>query len=110
MNSVADRWQHTAPLCVAADHPALPGHFPGRPVVPGVVVLERVLEAAEAWLGSPLAARRLPAVKFTAPLLPGVRAELRLAWAEPVLRFEVADGERVLAQGQFELGPASVPA
>ena len=29
------------------DHPSLPGHFPGRPIVPGVVMLERVLEAIE---------------------------------------------------------------
>ena len=44
---------------IAADHPSLPGHFPGQPVVPGVVVLERVLEAIESGHG-PLAALRLP--------------------------------------------------
>ena len=32
---------------IAADHPCLPGHFPGQPVVPGVVVLDRVL--APGW-------------------------------------------------------------
>ena len=30
---------------VAADHPALPGHFPGRPIVPGVLLLDAVLQA-----------------------------------------------------------------
>ena len=29
------------------DHPSLPGHFPGHPVVPGVVLLDRVLQAIE---------------------------------------------------------------
>ena len=36
---------------IESDHPALPGHFPGRPVVPGVVVLDRVLAAIESAHG-----------------------------------------------------------
>ena len=64
-------------FAVAPDHPALPGHFPGRPVVPGVVVLERVIQAIEAAHG-PLGAMRLPQVKFVQPLLPGQLAEI--AW------------------------------
>lgn len=35
---------------VPHDHPCLPGHFPGRPVVPGVVVLDHVLQAVEACM------------------------------------------------------------
>lgn len=65
------------PFIVAPDHPSLPGHFPGRPVVPGVVVLERVLDAIEAAHG-PLGAIRLPQVKFARPLLPGEAADIEL--------------------------------
>ena len=36
---------------IGHDHPALPGHFPGQPVVPGVVLLDRVLEAVEREAG-----------------------------------------------------------
>ena len=52
------------------DHPCLPGHFPGRPIVPGVVVLDRVLAAIEAGHGGALGALRMPQVKFAQPLLP----------------------------------------
>jgi len=62
---------------VTPDHPALPGHFPGRPVVPGVVVLDRVLEAIERDHGA-LGALRLPQVKFMQPLLPGEVAQIAL--------------------------------
>lgn len=33
-------------VVIGADHPALPGHFPGQPVVPAAVILSRVLETA----------------------------------------------------------------
>lgn len=67
---------------VAADHPCLPGHFPDRPLVPGVVVLERVLEALQAQHGA-LPALRLPQVKFLQPLLPGQTARVELERIEP---------------------------
>ena len=62
---------------VPPDHPALPGHFPGRPIVPGVVVLDRVLDAIERNHGA-LGALRLPQVKFVQPLLPGDVADIAL--------------------------------
>jgi 3-hydroxyacyl-[acyl-carrier-protein] dehydratase len=61
-------------LSIAPDHPALPGHFPGQPVVPGVVLLDRLIEAAEAALARPVLVTGLPQVKFLAPLLPGEEA------------------------------------
>lgn len=76
---------------IPADHPCLPGHFPGRPVVPGVVVLDRVfaaieaIEAAEATaaVGGKGATRvRLPQVKFVQPLLPEQAARIELARME----------------------------
>ncbi|MBP0444791.1 hypothetical protein J8J14_08335 [Roseomonas sp. SSH11] len=61
---------------VPADHPCLPGHFPGRPVVPGVVLLDGVMEAArKAGLE---AGARLPSAKFLRPVLPEEVVEIAL--------------------------------
>lgn len=84
---------------IPADHPSLPGHFPGRPIVPGVVVLERVLEAIEASHG-PLGALRLPQVKFAQPLLPGESAQILLNGEAPRWRFKVLRGDMLLASGE----------
>lgn len=92
---------------VAADHPSLPGHFPGRPIVPGAVLLDRVYAAIEAAHG-PLGATRLPQVKFLQPLLPGEPARVELEGETPRWRFRVlrADGG-VLASGEvIDQGPA----
>jgi 3-hydroxyacyl-[acyl-carrier-protein] dehydratase len=87
---------------IGHDHPALPGHFPGQPVVPGVVLLDRVLEAVEREAG-PLGALSLPQVKFLQPLLPGeeARVELEPLAASPGARwrFRVLRGEALLASG-----------
>ena len=54
---------------ISADHPSLPGHFPGAPIVPGVVVLDEILAALAEWReDSRLTAIR--AVKFLIPLKP----------------------------------------
>ncbi|MEO6155094.1 MAG: hypothetical protein ABIP16_05140 [Thermomonas sp.] len=88
-------------FCIAPDHPALPGHFPGNPVVPGVLLLEQVLSLLEAVHG-PLASLRLPQVKFLQPLLPGQAARVELTLRGPnSWRFRVMRGDAVLATGDI---------
>ena len=87
---------------VPSDHPSLPGHFPGRPVVPGVVVLDRVIDAIEARHG-PVGALRLPQVKFVQPLLPGEAAEIALEGEAPRWRFRVTRQGDVIASGEVVL-------
>ena len=54
---------------IHADHPSLPGHFPGAPLVPGVVILDEVVAALVEWRqNSQLSGIR--SVKFLAPLKP----------------------------------------
>ena len=55
---------------IADDHPSLPGHFPGRPVVPGVVLLDAAFALILAQRPGRLVAG-VPSVKFTRPVQPG---------------------------------------
>ena len=59
-------------FCVAADHPSLPGHFPGHPIVPGVLVLDHVLAALRRLTGRDVV--HLRQVRFTSALAPGEQA------------------------------------
>jgi 3-hydroxymyristoyl/3-hydroxydecanoyl-(acyl carrier protein) dehydratase len=57
-------------VTIPKDHPALSGHFPGHPIVPGVVVLDHVIETLRAPYGERLLVTGLPAVKLSSPLKP----------------------------------------
>ena len=58
---------------IAASHPSLPGHFPGHPIVPGVVLLDEAM-ACSLPPGARLAG--FDVVKFTRPVLPGEAVEV----------------------------------
>ncbi|AXA85050.1 hypothetical protein DCD74_10475 [Lysobacter oculi] len=89
------------PLCIPATHPSLPGHFPGQPVVPGVVILDAVQRAIEADAG-PLPAFKLPQVKFLQPLLPDEDAVIEIdATAPSRWRFRVLRGDTLIASGEI---------
>jgi acyl-coenzyme A synthetase/AMP-(fatty) acid ligase len=85
----------------------LEGHFDGFPVVPGVVQLGWVIEAAEAAFGAAPAVAAVENLKFKDLLLPGQRLILEASWSErrDVLRFRLAAGERVFSTGRLRLRP-----
>jgi len=55
---------------VAANHPALTGHFPGDPIVPGALILCEVLRAARQAMGGDFVPAAIPQARFHAPLRP----------------------------------------
>jgi 3-hydroxyacyl-[acyl-carrier-protein] dehydratase len=93
---------------ILASHPALPGHFPGHPVVPGVVLLDAVASALPSHVGGAVRVTGFPAVKFLAPLVPEREFEMVLAVKRPgQASFElVANGEK-LVSGTISYEPAA---
>lgn len=55
---------------VPADHPAFAGHFPGNPIVPGVVLLDRAILFAEQLLGQKGLNWQVGNAKFFSPVKP----------------------------------------
>ena len=88
---------------IPADHPALPGHFPGNPTVPGVVLLSQVLRILEAAGESPARLRNLRHVKFIEPLLPGQEAVVIYSLGDAALSFTVIRDDRTIAKGSFAI-------
>ncbi len=88
-----------APLSLDSDHPAFAGHFPGRPIVPGVLLLDRTQRAVESATGLVLAG--LPAAKFFSPAVPGEMLELEYQVTQAAVRFEIRCGTRRIANGRF---------
>ena len=68
------RWTFVVP----PDLPFFEGHFPGHPILPGVVALGWMLAAAERFLARPLGAAELLNVKFQNVILPGAAVELTI--------------------------------
>jgi 3-hydroxyacyl-[acyl-carrier-protein] dehydratase len=95
---------------IRADHPSLAGHFPGEPIVPGVVILDEVADTLNKWRKH-CRLTGIRAVKFVLPLKP----------AEPfnICLSTVKDGEtevdfcchvegRMIVEGRVEISCSTV--
>jgi 3-hydroxyacyl-[acyl-carrier-protein] dehydratase len=98
---------HERTVSIGHDHPSLAGHFPGHPIVPGVVLLNEVIETLRRG-SSGLSVTGLPMVKFSSPLKPGEAVTIYVDEGDAALAsFSCRVGARLIASGVIELGPGS---
>jgi len=85
-----------------------PGHFPGHPVVPGVLQVHWAMALAGRWLGAAPAVRSIEVLKFKQLLLPGQELTLRVTHGRrpESFLFEFVDGDEVFSSGRVTTGPA----
>lgn len=87
---------------IPADHPAFAGHFPGMPIVPGVVLLDEVMHIVLEAQGLAVEDWKIASAKFLSPLGPdatvAIEHEVQTSGA---IHFDILDGERRIATGSL---------
>jgi 3-hydroxyacyl-[acyl-carrier-protein] dehydratase len=85
---------------IPAGHPAFAGHFPGRPILPAVVLLSEALAAIESATGQAPQQWTLASAKFLVPIAPGTPLTFsHESTSSGGIRFEVRSGAGVVAHG-----------
>jgi 3-hydroxymyristoyl/3-hydroxydecanoyl-(acyl carrier protein) dehydratase len=77
-------------LGIPADLSYFEGHFPGCPLLPGVVQVTWAIELARKHVPFDARFRSLSAVKFTRVILPGMTVVLQLEYASDKCELEFA--------------------
>ena len=94
-------------ILIPPDHPAFAGHFPGTPIVPGVVLLDETLHAIATRSGLALEHCTLTAVKFRSVVRPGQRVSLQFEFTAPrSVCFELESDGQPVASGVLAVAAA----
>jgi 3-hydroxymyristoyl/3-hydroxydecanoyl-(acyl carrier protein) dehydratase len=87
---------------ISPSHPALAGHFPGNPIVPGVLILTYVEEAVAKAIGARVS--EVVLAKFHAPLRPTECFTIQLRdLAADVISFRVEADATLVANGKLRV-------
>ena len=106
---------------VTADEPFFQGHFPGQPVMPGVMIVEAMAQVAGIMmLTCPQYRGRIPfiaaidSVRFYQPVIPGdtLIIEATIEWVRGLLgkiNFLARVGARVVVKGEMKFALKDAP-
>jgi 3-hydroxymyristoyl/3-hydroxydecanoyl-(acyl carrier protein) dehydratase len=90
----------TTALPIAANHPAYSGHFPGQPVLPGVVLLDAVVHELQCSDRGACAGWDISSAKFQSAVRPGEALTLEHeTLPNGSVRFAIRTADRAVASG-----------
>lgn len=96
----------TAPIAIDVDDAWFEGHFPGRPILPGVAQLALVLEGLSKAQGRPLAVTGIAFARMRLPVIPGDRLQLTAALRpDGALRFALVRNGEGVTDGELRTTP-----
>lgn len=88
-----------AGFTIPTNHPALAGHFPGNPLVPGVIILDEIM-ATTLTTYPELRIAGLREAKFHKPLPPGGYCQLKFTFTgDTCLRFKGYHQNNLVTEG-----------
>lgn len=92
-------------ITLGADSPYFEGHFPDRPILPGVVALALMAQAAARVSGKDAPVHTIPHARFREVVVPGDRLEVAARKEDARrVRVDLFRGETLVANAAFELG------
>ena len=103
---------HRFAVEIAAASPLFAGHFPGRPILPGIAHLALAQRALEDITGREVALAAVRSLKLRRPVVPTDPLELRIdsPGQDGAARFEVCGGGAAASQGVVQVWSGPAPA
>ncbi len=91
------------PYQIAPEHPCLAGHFPGDPIVPGVILLDYVNALIKQHFSGKVV-NRISQAKFHQPLRPAETFVIHLEQTSPdSFKFECLKSAEKIASGKLSI-------
>ena len=97
-----------ATVKISEEHPAFAGHFPGAPILPGVLLLDEILRALRPEHAPAPLQWRIASAKFLKPVGPGEELKLEHeSLPNGSVRFNVLSAGVLVATGMLMRTPAA---